>query len=298
MFWWLLLWACTSDVPVSEQDPVAGDGPRHPDAVWTAQEVGWAIEDAAASGLPDPVVIATRFQELLSRGDDRCPGGDFRAGGLQVFNPEGCMADSGYHYEGTAGGAKMFCEGIPGEPGENGVLCTAALRGDAHITDPDGHAFLVGGYVVYDMLGDMGTEGAIALDLYGTWGYPAAAEPWLAGDLSLGLTVAARWRPELVDQVQLSGGFSTDIATMDMRALSFDGACGSSPTGRVGIRGADGYWYDLDYDPESCDNCGDVTFDSRQALGRACADLRPAMSLLASDLWRANHDALQAFPPR
>ncbi len=293
-----LLWACTSDVPASEEDPVVSEGPRHPDAVWTAEEVGGALEAAVAGGLPDPVVIAQTFQELLSQGDDHCPGGDFRRGGLEVFNPEGCLADSGYRYEGAAGGSGIICSDSQEDSDEFVDRCVAALRGDAHITDPDGLSFLVGGYVSYEMLGDPVGGGEISVDLYGTWGYPAALEPWLAGDLSMALQAQARWGYDLVDQVTLNGGFSTDTAAVDMRSLSFDGDCGEAPTGRVGIRGAEGYWYDLDYDPVSCDHCGEVTFDSRESLGRACADLRPAATGLAVALWRANREALEGAPPQ
>ncbi|HND34675.1 MAG TPA: hypothetical protein PLA94_31945 [Myxococcota bacterium] len=294
----LPLWACTADAPASEEDPVVSEGPRHPDAVWTAEEVGAAVKGALEGGLPNPVVIAGTFQELLSHGDDRCPGGDFRRGGLEVFNPEGCLASSGYRYEGAAGGSDVVCSDSPDDSDEFVDRCAAALRGDAHITDPEGHSFLVGGYVAYELAGDPVAGGEISADLYGTWGYPAAPESWLAGELSMAMQVQARWTFDRIDQMQVTGGFSTTQATVDMRALSFDGACGDAPTGAVGIRGAEGYWYDLSFDPESCDHCGEVTFDHRESLGRACADLRPAVTELALQLWRATRESLDGGSPQ
>jgi hypothetical protein len=292
MWLWAPLLACASTEPAPAA-AAAAEGPRNPEPDLDAATVGATLEAAFARGVPEaPTIIAT-YRNLLLHGDERCPGGGVFEGGMSVMEPEGCAnPSSGYQYQGVCGGFYLACSDTDddGQPDR----CSSDIMGDGWIRDRTGAMFVIGGHV---SVGVSGTDAAAVVteEMYGSWGYPASPMAWLTQDLSLGFVVEGTFSRGSLSPLTFQGGMSVGNLVASMEGLRLGGACGDAPEGTVGLRSDAGYWYDLTYDTSTCDTCGEVVFDGRIRLGRACADVSEALALhrdiLASDVARAYAEA-------
>ena len=271
--WWRLLLACSIPADEGGDSAVATEEAQelpevHP--TLTADEVGTQLHEALRLGLPTAIGPATEWARLMAMGDEGCPGGDWALGTLQVYNPEGCFSSTGVWYEG-AGGGGIETNGL-NEDGEL-LLLTYHFKGDAAIIDQSGNTLEYGGYSELNVSNSETGSYAFEGNTYGSYHYFPSQLPWL----SLGSGTALEFSGTIGGgepfSLTLDGGSNTDGVSVFFSNLQIGQTCASTATGKLGIRGADGYWYDLTFDEETCDGCGEVTFDGGEALGQTCVDV-------------------------
>ena len=102
----MLAAGCASPAPAAWVDETADDhwelgvstdaaGP-----LWTAQEVADQVDLGLSLGFPTPQVLLADYTELLSHGDETCPGSEFEGGFVMLG---GCSTADGYRFSGAAG---------------------------------------------------------------------------------------------------------------------------------------------------------------------------------------------------
>ncbi len=270
----VLVLACASSDTGDDSALPAGEAatPRHPDAEWTAEEVATQIKEAIRFGVPMTTPLVTTFQDMLLQGDELCPGEERLMGALEEFSAEGCTAGSGYWYQGVGSAAGAWLDddgdGIP-----EGYL--EAMKTDGSMRDAEGNTFQFGGDMNFYFSGEPMGEGTFEARFLGTYAYPAAEAPWLVQGASSALYVDGTLNDRSEWTMTMNGGFTVAGASVSFIDATVNLGCAPFPTGTVGIRDAEGYWYDLIYDETTCDSCGEVWFDHSQALGRACVDITP-----------------------
>lgn len=228
---------------------------------WTAEDVGEQIEALVALGAPNPVDLAQIFGDLMTRGDELCPGDT-----SQFEQIPGCETADGYVYSGTAFltvGEWLFID-------HDRVPIIWFHGGDFEIRRPDGTRFSGGGDLDYTT--EKGDALVSTFTLAGSWQDEARID-WLGQTFS-GVYSAEVVRTETDHAITLSGGIGVgdlDLNFVDM-AWDSSGPCAGAATGALQVRGPRGYWYgwDLGHD---CDACGAVTFHQDQDLGELCLDL-------------------------
>jgi hypothetical protein len=288
---WLLACAVVAD----EDDFVpaaAGESsrPRHPDAAYTAEEAAAQMKEAVRFGLPSTADLWSVWTELVSHGDNDCPGSANGEMALEVFDPNGCTAGSGYWYQGVGGGGVGWID----EDGDGSrELYLEALKADGTMRTPDGTSFRFGGDMSLTARGDA-RYAEVSAELLGTYSYPSSTALWLAEGASSALYMEGT-REDNVWKLTLNGGITVTEQAVGFKDYGLNGACGAYPSGAAAVRDNVGYWYELVYDETTCDGCGEVTFDHNQPLGRACVDLSPAIlfALTATEVSMATHEQWQ-----
>lgn len=285
MFLMAGLLACT-EVEVGDNfHPDSGavsSGPRHPEASYTAEEAAHQLKEAVRFGLPSGSDLWEVWSEFLGHGDATCPGPSAaQEKSLQVFDPAGCEAASGYWYQGVGGGGLGWLD-TDGNGQED--LYIELLKGDGSMRTPEGGLFEFGGSVEVFVSGDM-QYADVSAEILGTYSYPDATANWLAEGSSSALYLegtreAGTWK------LTLNGGATVAEQAVDFDDYGLNGACGAFPSGVAAVRDTVGYWYELHYDEATCDGCGEVLFDHDKSLGRGCADLSAAIlyALTPTDL--------------
>ncbi len=288
-----LLDACTSTV---DDDPVVADGaataPRHPAAVWTADEAATAMKEAVRFGMPNSSTLVATFRDMLSHGSDACPGPGWQQGGLSYFPVDGCTSDDGYWYQGVGGTTITWLD-----EDQDGRFDSflEGMKTDGTMRTPAGTLFTFGGAVNFEYAGTPEGGGTYEAEFLGTYKYEDADDLWLASGTSTGMYLDGTLSPTAPPTLVAEGGFTVDGVSVSAQEFTIGGACGEKPSGMFGVRDDQGYWYDLTYDEGTCDGCGTVRFDDgREELGQACADVSPAF-LLGLDQIRVDMaDALGA----
>lgn len=273
----LFLAGCTSPPPVdSEPTEEVAAAPHHPVAGYTADEAAGVLTEAVRFGIPLTPPLVDLWRGFLSMGDDACPGPERVSDALEVFDAVGCTAASGFWFQGVGGGqASWLDEDRDGQPDEY----REAMKTDGSMRDALGQTFLFGGSLLFRFYATPGQSGNYEAEILGTYRFSGAKTGWLAEGTStasyLSGTIEADGRWTLL----ANGGFSVGTQAVGLADFGYNTACPDMPSGTISIRDADGYWYDLVYDESSCDACGEVWFDGRQDLGRACADVGPAFRM-------------------
>lgn len=278
-----LLLACTSATePVDTSraiDTPDGDsggddsgpvGPDIPAPALSAADVGLALDEALAWGLPTFPLLARTFTALMAQGDEVCTPSEVA---FELLMAGGCRAASGVVFSGAGGGVAGW--------NETGEAYRYQLRADFVITDVEGYSFEVGG----DTQASVGVaDGALTLsqELLGSFRYPPAGL-WLGEGTSGAAWIEARVEDDGAVVAQVDGGYDLGGAAVYFDALAVGGACGTAPTGGIRLRDDAGYWYVFTYGAE-CDTCGEVVYAGDVTLGRACVDPSAAFAAMGADL--------------
>ena len=282
---WLLLalaGACTvpEDAPATGPDDLAtdtagadgqhvDDGPLEvepPDPELSAEEVGVALEEALAGGIPEPWQARWEYMARFEGREPGCPG---MSGFNLMGNFEGCHTSRGWIY---AGVSEYTGRDDPEDRTE-----PFALLGDGWIADPDGNRMIFGGELSWDVLDD-GWEGAIQ----GTWSWPLSDAGWMQPDQGGGvLELAAAGGPD--DWSALAsgsiGGLTRPVSLVGTLARA--DLCDGEPHGVFRLRGAEGYWYTFTREEGGDCLCGEVRYAEDTVLGEACPSLASAWRDLA-----------------
>ncbi len=259
----------------------ASSAPRHPDAVYSAEEAAYQMKEAVRFGLPSVVDLWGVWSEFLSHGDSECPGGGSEQTALEVFDPMGCTAASGYWYQGVGGGGIGWTDS---DGDSRPDMYLEMLKADGTMRSDDGATFRFGGDMSLFATGDM-DYAVVSAALLGSYEYLEASAGWLTQGSSSALYMEGT-REAGVWKLTLNGGITVTDQAVGFRDYGFNGVCGAFPSGSAAVRDDVGYWYELEYDETTCDGCGEVVFDHNQSLGRACADLSSAVqfSLIPTDM--------------
>lgn len=273
----LLLLACATD---PEGAAVASSEPPAPPApVYSGEEALAAMARGVELGIPSPRHVEEQYLELLSHGDEQCPGlGNQLIYG--AFPDTGCTAQSGYFYSGVS----IYLAGsdLTGttDPNVDAML----LGGDFQIEDPSGGVFFFGGQVDWRL--ETIAEGqAVQANVKGTLGYEGG-DPWFADGTSSMLQL--RVNPVATGfMLSIYGGVSGAQEDVWMERLDFSPeACpGGEPSGAITVRDEAGGWWRLDYGT-ACTSCGVLSYPGI-AQADACLDLtglrEPTLAMLGLD---------------
>lgn len=267
--------------------------PRHPTAAYTADEAATALKEGVRFGLPLPPPAINTWRSFMEHGDDLCPGGGWAFGALEVLPSEGCTADSGYWYQGVGSGQANWYD----EDGD-GLLdqYLEDMKTDGSMRDLEGQRFIFGGALMFKFTGIPGEAGTYTAENLGTYEYAGADDEWMKAGASTGSYLSGTIDREGAWTLLANGGFTVGDQSVGFNDFSINTACPGAASGTIGIRDGSGYWYDLTYDEATCDSCGDVVFDGREALGRGCVDVGPAFVLSFNDILSRMADS--AGPPR
>lgn len=295
MIFTLLFAACgTADTgDTGGADDGAATSPRHPDAEWTAEEAAAEMKEGFRLGVPMTPPLVSTFMDMVSHGDELCPGPDYTQFILSVYESSGCSSASGYWYQG-AGGAGAGWYDFDGD----GFLdfYMESMKVDGSMRDPGGNTFEFGGAVIFEFDGDPVAGGTFEAEFLGTYHYPVSSSLWLQAGSSSALYMSGSIGADGMWTAEASGGFAVDGRPISLSDFTINGACGQFPTGTVGVRDAVGYWYDLTYDETTCDGCGEVVFDRRESLGRACFDATLGMMSSLLEIQASMQDAIGGTP--
>lgn len=254
------------------------DGPGAPQ--WTAEEVGARIDLATSLGIPEPLSVLAVYTELLSHGDDACPGGEF-AGGFVTL--EGCTSEQGYRFAGSAG---LAIEDERAGEGDDwtGLVSLASAPADYVITRPDGRALEVGGIFRLVLVRAEGQR-EWRSRLAGTYVDPAAGG-WLAPGFSGALQLAGVGEGAAAVQTA-DGSLGVLGVAIDVSQLVVaPGVCADGFLGGViRVRQDDATWNVVSL-PGECSRCGSVSWEGVEELGEACIDPSP---------WFASIDDVQSW---
>lgn len=267
--------ACTAETG-DDSAELAGEAaaPRHPEAAFTAEEVGTQLKERVRFGAPSTPALIDTFASMLRQGDDECPGPNREEQALEYYPPQGCTADSGYWYQGVGGAGYGWRD-----DDHDGRFEAYAefMKVDGTMADPEGNRFTFGGSLAFELSGDPVGGGTFEAAFLGSYEYPGSDTGWLQAGVSTGYYLEGTVDGAGVWALEANGGFAVGGQAVSLERYTINGACGTMPTGTVGVRDDLGYWYDLTYDETTCDGCGEVTFDGRKPLGTACADITPGM---------------------
>ena len=287
--WFSLLFAACGPSSGTDSAPFFGSDevsePHHPDAAYTADEAAQLLVDGVQYGYPMPGPLVNLWKEFLGNGDETCPGGGYIGGGLSTTQVDGCVADSGYWYNGV-GGSGMGWTDEDWDGDQDTFFLN--MKTDGAMADPEGNVFSFGGDMKIEVTGTPMEGGPFEGYILGSYTYAGSDVPWIREGVSTASYIDGTVDKTGAWTLNVDGGFSVAGVAVSMVNFGIHGVCGDAPTGTIGVRDASGYWYDLTYDETTCDSCGTVTFDHRESLGHACANVTPAfvesMSTFAADL--------------
>ncbi len=285
--WMLALLAACSNTP---------DGPL-PYVYDDVDEATPALEltelEAAVEGFFDVAFtitaqsLADAYLQLAADQDAYCPPQYTQDGNSYWFGE--CTTDGGTEYSGYAF-AQEYEDIVDGEYVYEG----AAIFGVFDLVSADGQTLTGGGQAswldaVYtgDDVAHTTHQNVVSGTFY--WDAPSAADSWLSGDINPDIQMVATYIPDFSGgSIQLGGGVSglgapADTVVVDELVMVHPDltACGIEPAGVIGVRAADGNWFDVVFDgttefgqpsPDaSCDGCGGVYWRGSY-LGDVCPD--------------------------
>ena len=234
-------------------------------AQWSAADIEAAIEAALVDGYPDAGYMQTAYLEVLSHGDDICPGHETYIDDRWLY---GCTADSGYWFSGVS----EYIQEVT--PEYDAVI----VAGDLRFEDPSGNEFSIGGHAAV-ATGSKGDRVGTFLEISGSWiweGDPTAS--WLVGGIS-GAQSTLIGRSKVMDIIELTGAISFNGVSLDFEGLSLLSSCDWQAVGAMSIRDPTGIWHRLDYG-EACSSCAHGSWGETE-LGEVCPDLSPIVATAA-----------------
>ena len=256
------------DATADDRWPVDSGAPPAP--AWTAQEVADQVNRATSYGLPTPGRVLDDYLELLSHGDEVCPGNYFEEGFVVLG---GCDSTEGYHYTGAAGVVREEESG-----GGQGRISSAPA--DYVITRPDGSRLIAGGTFFWELRDQTGRR-QWSMRVGGTFEDEAATD-WLGAAFS-GMLSADGMEDAAGAQQRITGSLSVGGVSMDMQNVVLQpSAC---PDGFMGgtfrVRQPDATWNELSL-PQGCGACGEVRWEGGDSLGSGCVDPQPWIDQIAA----------------
>lgn len=262
------------DVTADDLWPVDSGPPPGP--AWTAQEVADRVDEAVSLGIPSPQRVLEDYLELLSHGDEGCPGSYFEEGFVVLG---GCDSLEGYHFTGAAGVVREDERQGEGDQ-EHGHLRISSAPADYVITRPDGSRLIAGGtFFLEQRVQDHRMEWSVRIG--GTFEDEAAAD-WLGAGFS-GLLSFDGLADAQGEQQRVTGSMSVGDVAIDMQdvvvqpSVCPDGFMG----GRFRVRQADATWNTVEL-PQGCGACGEVLWEGKEPLGSGCVDPQPWIQHLAA----------------
>lgn len=228
-------------------------------AEWTAEEFGARLEALLARGPADPTLIATMYLDMMSRGDEQCPGSTTTLPDATIV---GCTASTGYYYQGV-------CQYTDSTQGERDVDTWAMVAVDYHMMSPEGESSWGAGSASFQSLPS--TDGrTFEAFIRGTF-YDERADNWLGQRFGGGFYYSGfdqNGRRLLVMQ----GGLEMAGEHVYFDDLTWESnVCDGVATGAIHLYG-DGAWYVWTLG-DDCDTCGNVVYAGYQDLGEYCVDL-------------------------
>ena len=241
------------------------DGTSSPAPPLLSADEALAVLDALyTTGLPDPGVVQASYLEALSHSDESCPGLELQMN----TQPEGCTAESGYHYSGLA--TYLLTEEPPGW----------TLSAEMEITPPSGVVFGAGGAA--GLWGGTTEKGWWRQgNIHGSWQSDDA--PFLAAGFSGSLALFAesagsdRYMVGMDGAISYGGAVVVDLSMVSARSSE----CFEYFLGLYQVRDEYGRWYELEL--SECTGCGEVRQDG-MALGEGCMQTAGAPAALLATL--------------
>jgi len=274
LFGLALLSACSAGAPATtpteqpDSEDTANQGPtlEAPTPSLEVAEVEAALAEALAGGVPNPFDLTEAYLTWMALGDEHCPGDPEQITDDVLY---GCGTEDGTWFEGIS--EYQHAEGD--EALAWGYSSYSVLAGDYIIVDADGRSMRVGGGAAFlrappdeDLPGDW------SLELGGTW-LDETRDDWVGAGASF-VFFGEGSAPEAGGELWLDGGVGIGDQDLYFEDLSWDPALCDQPTGRLGVRGPDTWWYHLDL-PDDCGTCANVVFQDGTVLGESCVDLAP-----------------------
>jgi hypothetical protein len=245
-----LLWGCATPTDTATTVGLPEITAPEVEPGWSPAEVGAILEERLAA-LPDPALPVAVYLELMSAGDDACPGDPYQILDTWLY---GCDADTGYAYAGIS----VYLEEQTTLSGMD-VMITG-MKGDFWIDTPAGDTFELGGHAFTGTM-EGGWLGRLEGSL--TW---TAGEPWLAEGFSGVYFIVSMTDRYLL----LDGALTVEGTHFGMDELLLDASCGWAPSGRLRLRDDSGGWYTLAL--PGCSPCGMLSFEGIDQ-GELCLDL-------------------------
>ena len=203
------------------------------------------------------------YFEMLSHGDDKCPGHDTHIDDTFLY---GCSADTGYWYSGVSEFIQQSGEGYDAD----------VVAGDFKFIDWKGQAFNAGGHVALVFNQGNNQRGWI-IEISGSWiweGEPVYS--WLANGVSGSLQVTLNSASE-GDFMMFNGALSLNDISLDFTDFKLLSTCDdNTAVGVLSIRDPTGTWHSLDYG-DQCSPCAQVSWEG-EPTGELCPDLSPIVA--------------------
>lgn len=254
------------------------------------EEVAEEISSFLAIGLPQAAQQKESLFELLSEGDDQCPGlGDNESWQMNGSALPGCTAGSGYWYHGPAGYTDHTAT-APGDGIGNIGSRQIYIVAEGEIQDTGSHSMGFGGQM--DAVWAIGLDDSVEFNTHfaGTWIWELG-EAWQAAGASgrfdiTGAKSAPTEEGLSEHSLGIDGAVALGTQAMFFDQVSFDPSCGPYPSGALEVRDPSGYWWRIDL-PETCDTaCGPLTFGADLVLDEACIDTDSLLAdLMAVAQW-------------
>jgi len=241
---------------------------------WTAQEVADIVSAVLTDSLPNTLVLAQTYLDIMGRGDDDCPG----SANIILAELDGCTSESGVTYIGVGHLDRSLEDTeVMGVAGQNWFMRSQIA--DFQMLEPEGEAFYGGGSILYKLSTYEDGYQFGSMDVEGTWQYTNAEQAWLRDGISAYLTSSAVWeRPEVnpTPFFNLNGSLGLKDANLFFDFVTVQqGGCNTISDGTIYLRQDDGSWNALAFD-DSCTGCASVTWDGTEELGEGCLDYDPS----------------------
>jgi hypothetical protein len=277
-----LLWGCADGQPVTGPAPTDSGDLDDTDTqrswsweglapIWSAEEVTDEISSALSYGLPRGEVLAGHILDLLSRGDELCPGHPMMIS-MPYTTLKGCTAQTEYSYRGILV-YEDEVEEIAQQSVERRRQFTSTA--DFEIIHPTGEIFYGGGN--FDYWRERSMESDIVIGggalITGMWGDPLHEAEWMRSGISAYMTAIYELKQDGTEHwIRLDGTLGLGGHHLYFNDLQYSSeVCGDSPMGgELWIRQPDTSWYQLRFD-SSCD-CADLTWNQTDDLGEICVD--------------------------
>ena len=243
----------TPSLPDITQDPAT--------ATMAPEEVVRTIE-AALLTPPDPGPIVDTYIDLMTSGDDTCPGTENVITDTWLY---GCVSETGYSYAGITD----WTDGETDVGGGSAHL--TVLAGDFWIDTPEGHQLEGGGHAVR-----VTNESLWMGELAGSWRWTGGPE-WLAYGYSGNLVI------EYFQSIFIYMRGAVDINGTYITAhdLAWYTACDGGVEGALSLRDPSGGWYRIEF--EACTPCGNLSFQGND-MGEVCVDFSDFITAITERL--------------
>ena len=212
------------EIPVTESDVT--------EAQWSIDTLQAQFLAHAELGMPYGKPFMESYFELLSLGDDTCPGSNIR---LSPDNVDGCVASTGYAYYGLSVYHTIFEELDEVDMVDAEALDGWIVIGDFEMLTPENMSFQAGGHVSESLwLQDTG-EYLLEGEIQGSWMWEGGEQNWVQygisglffyqalqetdGSLEISLNGAIQWNGQSLafDDVVLFSDQPGFLGTVEMR---------------------------------------------------------------------------------